>query len=168
DILAGRSVEGGIVVQSRRGRAHVVEDADGRITWLVKGGDPFGYASLPQVMDSRVALDATAGSAYPDGVLQILQLFRSRRTGDIVLSAEADTAIVAGEGEPEAATHGSLCREHMIVPIIASAAMGAGAMRTVDLFSCVTGMLGIEPEHRMDGVTPVGQEEAKGTSAARE
>ncbi len=168
DILAGRSVEGGIVVQSRRGRAHVVEDADGRITWLVKGGDPLGYSGLPQVMDSTAALDATASSAYPDGVLQILQLFRSKRTGDIVLSTESDTAIVSGEGEPEAATHGSLCREHMLVPMIASAAMGAEAMRTVDLFSCVLEMLGIEPEHRMDGVTPARQEEAKGAAAVRE
>lgn len=151
DLLAGRSMEGGIVVQSRRGRAHLHEDADGRITSLVKGGDPFGYEKLPQVMDAASALDASIGTQYPDGVLQMLQIFRSMRSGDIVLSACADTTLLPGAHEAAPVTHGSLSRAHMLVPVISSVKPHAAKVRTADLFAWSMGMLGIEAEHRMDG-----------------
>lgn len=151
DILAGRSVEGGIIIQSRRGRAHVHEDADGRITALVKGGDPFGYGSMPQVMDASAALANSVSTAYPDGIVQVLQVFRSQRTGDLVVSGMSDTAF-CGEGNEEAvATCGSLSRVHLEVPVLSSLKEGAGPYRTADVFATVMDTFGIEPEHRMDG-----------------
>ena len=166
DLLAGRSVEGGIVIQSRRGRAHVLEDADGRITYFVKGGDPFGYGPLPQVLDAASALEASAASAYPDGILGLLQLFRSRRSGDLVLSAGAGTTLLSGDEAERMATNGSLAREHLLVPILSSVPLGASLMRTADLFAAVLEMLGIEPEHRMDGALPRGCARREDAAAA--
>lgn len=157
DLLAGRSVEGGVVVQSRRGRAHLHEDADGRITSLVKGDDPFGYAGLPQVMDAALSLEHSRGTPYPDGILQLLQLFRSRRTGDLVLSADRDVVLLSGEQEgihEIVATCGSLSREHILVPVLSSTALPSMPMRTADLFPMVLELLGMEPLHRMDGALP--------------
>lgn len=154
DIIMGRSVNGGITVQSRRGRAHILEDADGRITYMVIGGDPFGYNKLPQVMDVASAFASTALTDYPDGILQSLQLFRSRRTGDIVVSAKGDVSLSGGDEKTLDSTCGSLVREHMIVPFISSVPIAEGELRTADIFAMIIDLFGIEPEHAMDGVVP--------------
>ncbi|HPQ80310.1 MAG TPA: CDP-alcohol phosphatidyltransferase family protein [bacterium] len=151
DLLAGRSVEGGIVVQSRRGRSHLHEDADGRITSIVKGGDPFGYEGMEQVTDAAISLESSASTEYPDGPLQMLQIFRSMRSGDLVLSAAADSSIVAREISGIPVTHGSLSRAHMSVPILSSVKPPSSTMRTADIFSWAIAMLGIEAEHKTDG-----------------
>lgn len=153
DVIAGRSIEGGIVIQSRRGRAHVLEDADGRITYMVKGGDPFGFAVLPQTMDRVSSLAATSDSEYPDCILQTLQLFRSQRTGDIVLSAACDASL-ANDEDAEGlgdTTHGSLMKNHIVVPVMSSLPMDGWPMRTSDVFATVIDALGIEAAHSVDG-----------------
>jgi len=164
DIVAGRSLEGGIVVQSRRGRAHVHEDADGRITYLAKIGDPFGLSCVPQVIEAGRALDVTADSEYPDGILQALQLFRSVRTGDLVVSTHGD--VVLGRAGNSTATHGSLVREHIVVPFLSSVPIGPGVVRTADVFAMVLALMGIEPAHPMDGKVPAGVFAAEGKVAA--
>ncbi|MFH0800605.1 MAG: alkaline phosphatase family protein [Pseudomonadota bacterium] len=158
DILAGRSIEGGIVVQTRQGRAHILEDADGRITYLIKGGDPFEFPPLPQVLDAKGAFAATAETKHPDAILQLLQIFRSRRTGDLVLSAEGGVSLISHPKGATGLTRGSLCREHMLVPFMASVAPGAAKIRTADVFAITLELLGIEPAHAMDGATPRNQQ----------
>lgn len=154
DILAGRSVEGGIVVQSRRGRAHLLEDADGRITSIKKSGDPFGLQDAPQVMDAACAFGITQRSDYPDGIVQMLQLFRSRRTGDLVMSAGRGVVFAADAKMAGGATHGSLRTEHVRVPFATSVPGCADALRTADIFALTLGFLGINAEHAMDGAIP--------------
>lgn len=147
DVLAGRSAEGGIVVASRRGKAHVVEDPDGRVTYITKGGDPFGYEAVPQVMKLGEVLEHTGTSGYPDGVVQILQLFRSQRSGDLVISADP-TCALSDVSDPF--THGSLARSHLEVPLASSVPIGTG-IRTADVFTLILSLLGIEAEHHLDG-----------------
>lgn len=149
DILAGRSIEGGIVVQSRRGRAHIHEDADGRITYIIKGADPFGLLNVPQNMDSKSAFALCRNTAYPDGIAQVLQIFRSRRTGDLVLSAEL-SATITGEADPPPITHGSLGSTHMLVPFFSSVPADSSMIRTTDIFSLTLDLLGIEAAHPVD------------------
>jgi len=149
DCIAGRSVEGGVVVASQRGQAHVVEDHDGRITYITKGGDPFGYGALPQVMKHREALIETIDTNYPDGIAQLMQVFRSSRSGDLVVNAKVDCDLSASG---DVATHGSLERAHLEVPFLSSVPFTSAPMRTADVFCLIMSLLGIEPEHHIDGV----------------
>lgn len=153
DIIAGRSVEGGIVVQSKRGRAHIHEDADGRITYMTKGGDPFGFGEIPQVINYADALNSTIEGDYPDGIVSVLQLFRSGRTGDLVLSL-ADGCYLSDQikGEALLGTSGSLLGAHVNVPLLSSTKLSSAPMRTADVFATVLQLMGIEARHDIDGV----------------
>ena len=58
-------------------------------------------------------------SDYPDAIAQIVQLFKSPRCGDIVISAETGYDLRKDYEYPEhKSSHGSLKREHMVVPLI--------------------------------------------------
>lgn len=163
DCIAGRSAEGGVVVASKRGRAQILEDPDGRITYLIKNGDPFGYDGLPQVMTHDEALLKTLDSDYPDGIVQLAQIFRSSRAGDLVINADVGCSV--GE-EDEAATHGSLARAHLEVPFMSSVFVSAACIRTADIFRLILDLLGIKSDHRMDGST-ISVEPAAKNSAAK-
>jgi phosphatidylglycerophosphate synthase len=152
DLLMGRSAEGGIIILSRAGRAHVVEDADGRIAYIVKGADPMGLEGIPPALDSARAFLLTAESQRPDGIVQSLQLFRSPRSGDLILSAGSGCTLE--ECKPGAATHGSLLREHSMVPFFSTVPVTAKTIRTADIMALVLDIFGIEAEHRLDGTSP--------------
>lgn len=151
DIVAGRNAGGGIDVVSRRGRARIQEDARGHITYHVKGNDPFGFSGLSPEMDASESLQATWNSEYPDGIVQLLQIFRSRRTGDLVVSARDGVSLSPQEDE---LTHGSLSRTHLLVPFLSSVPMAVPRIRTVDVFVAVLNLLGIQPTHNIDAITP--------------
>ncbi|HQG13573.1 MAG TPA: CDP-alcohol phosphatidyltransferase family protein, partial [bacterium] len=152
DIVAGRSNEGGIIVQSSRGKARIIEDADGRITYLTRE-DPFGYVGQGQVLDASSGLERSWESAYPDAIVQLLGLFRSKRAGDIVTSAASGVSLLStshdGAGKY---THGSLLSEHIIVPLLSSVVLREGPMRSTDIFSTVLDIFGIAGAHALDGV----------------
>lgn len=153
DIVVGRSNEGGIIVQSSRGKARIIEDADGRITYLSKD-DPFGYVRQGQVVDSSSELKNSWGSAYPDAIVQLLGLFRSKRAGDLVISAASGVSLLSASQDGTGKyTHGSLLSEHIMVPIISSVALNGGPMRSADIFSTVLDIFGIEGAHSVDGVS---------------
>jgi hypothetical protein len=161
DLMAGRSREGGIVVLGENNRVHIREDIDGRITYIAKDGDPFGLSNVQQVMDAEAALSVTADSRYPDGILQMLQLFRSRRAGDLVLSAAEGASFSQGDG----VTHGSLHRDHIMVPFMSSVPIGTQLLRSVDVFALILEVLGIEPAHALDGQLPLSPEAVSEGSA---
>lgn len=151
DLVMGRAAEGRVAVVSRRGRAELQEHGD--ISYVVSAqGDPFGYGPLPPQFSFRDALAHTYDSAYPDGIVQALQLFRAARTGDLVISATPGYGLDPDIG-PAAATRGSLHRGHMLVPCAMSIPMAvAGPMRTVDVLPTVLRQIGIEPASPLDGV----------------
>ena len=153
DLVAGRSAEGGVTVTSSTGRAHIIEDTDGRITYVTKGGDPFGLGAIPQTLDTDEAFDLTSKTARPDAIMQILQLFRSPRTGDLVISATGG-CVLEEKVRKSYPTHGSLMREHSTVPFLSSIPLKEENIRTADIFALTLDLLGIETEHRMDGRCP--------------
>jgi len=167
DVLAGRSVEGGVVMASRRGRAHVMEDPDGRITYITKGGDPFGYTNLPQVMRMHDALSRTVDTDYPDALVQVLQLFRSARAGDLVISADPSCDISGVREESGVPSiGGALHRSHSVVPLMSSVPLAAMPLRTADVGAMVLRVLGIESEHHLDGVAMERGTSARGVAQA--
>ena len=64
------------------------ETGDGDIEYRRDGADPLGLPDdLPERMTSDEALAATFDTDHPDGLVQIAQLYRSARAGDITVSA---------------------------------------------------------------------------------
>ena len=152
DIVITRQAPG-LCVESRRGRALLAE-ADGRLLYRVLDGDPFGLPPLPEEMTLEEALAATVDSAYPDCLLQVAQLFRSPRCGDLVVSASPDHDLRDRYEKPEHLSgHGALYAEHMNVPIAMSAALEEGPMRTSDVFATVLRWLQRPVPAGTDGVS---------------
>ena len=115
--------EDGLVVESRAGIADLSEqEARGEIAYAPrKGRDPFGWDPLPAGLSSREALEVTADTEYPDALAQIAQLFRTGRTGDLVVSATAGSDLRERFEWPEHfSSHGGLLRDHMLVPVASS------------------------------------------------
>lgn len=94
-------------------------------------------------------------TSYPDAPRQLLQLFGSSRTGDIVLSAASGWDFRGPWEIPEhRAGHGSLLRENMEVPIAASVPLGPEPVRTVDLMPFMLDHLEVPLPLHLDGETP--------------
>jgi hypothetical protein len=151
DIIASREPDGSVLVESQRGRACLAE-ADGGLSYRPIENDPFGYGPLPEALDFETALTATADTEYPDGLLQLAQIFRSARTGDVVVSGAPGYDLREQYERPEhRSSHGALHAAHINVPMAISAPIESGPARTADVFSMVLEHLGIAEPVGIDG-----------------
>ncbi|MEJ7875870.1 MAG: alkaline phosphatase family protein [Solirubrobacterales bacterium] len=175
DIVATRGeAEGGLVVESRRGIADLRETrTDGRIHYAARAdGDPFGFAGLSGTMSLRKALEVTVDTEYPDALAQIAQLFRTRRTGDIVISASPGFDLRERFEWPEHfSSHGGLIRDHMLVPFASSVPLEDGPVRTADIATTLLDYLGVPVPSGVDGVSrlrrALSAERAEGAATAK-
>lgn len=152
DILLARQQENRIKVMSKRGSAQTWIDSYNKIHYEVIDNDPFGYEALPMIMSSYDALKYSYETDYPDALVQINQLFESPRAGDIVVSASLGYDLRAKHENPEhSSSHGSLHRDHMLVPIAINANIRSEYIRTVDLFPTVLELLGYDIPKSLDG-----------------
>lgn len=151
DIVAERQGTDMILVTSQRGRARLAETPEG-ITYEPLGDDPFGFAPMPRNLSSEEALELTAGTRYPDALMQLAQIFRSPRTGDAVVSAAPGYDLRDRYERPEhRSSHGALHASHMNVPVAISKPLVDGPLRTADIFSIVLEHLGIDEPAGCDG-----------------
>lgn len=143
DLLLLPHGPGACEVRSRaRGSAMVRRDARGRYSYRVSCGDPLG---LGTALDSSGALDgltcdevhdASFATAYPDSLVQILALTDSARAGEIIVSAAPGWDLRARyEPVRHVSAHGSLHRDHLLVPLIMSRGPESPPRRTIDLFA---------------------------------
>ena len=145
--------EAGLWIESRRGRARLEQSPDG-VAYRVEGGDPFGWDELPERMSCEEALEMTLETAHPDALVQIAQLFRSARAGDLVVSAMPGYDLRERYEHPEhLSSHGALHSGHMIVPVASSVPLAEGPLRTADIFATVLGHLGRDTPPGIDGVS---------------
>lgn len=150
DLLGAQREDGAVVVKSKRGEAVIKGDG----TYEVHGSDPFGYPGLPSTMTDAESLQRTAATDYPDAPAQLLQIFRSRRAGDIVLSAAKGSDLrLRYEIHEHKSSHGALHWEHMQVPLVTNARLPEGPVRSVDVFPTVLKLLGREVPAGIDGVS---------------
>lgn len=152
EFVMGRKENGWIGLKSQKGEANIRE-RNGKIEYEVVHSDPFGFAALPKNLTLQQALDQTAHTEYPDAILQVAQLFRSKRTGDLVCAAAKGCDLRAGHKEryEHRSSHGSLHREHMITPLYSNHPFKAHAKRSADIFATTLNALGIKPRHTLDG-----------------
>ncbi len=152
DLMACQEETGAISVLSKRGRARIRSDQN-KIYYDVMGSDPFGYPALPAVMTSREALEKTYRTDYPDGIVQMLQLFRSSRTGDCVISSKKGWDLRKRFEFPEHhSSHGGLIKEHMLVPFFANVPLPNIPMRTCDIFPTILKLMGRPIPEGIDGI----------------
>jgi hypothetical protein len=144
-----------VQVLSRDGTAVVERRRDGqaaRYRIAEYAGDPLEYLADPGLAafvragwhDSREWLAATAHARFPDFVPQVVELFDSPRTGDVVIMA-ADRWLLYKHGEH--AGHGSCLSRDMRIPLFFSGpGLPKGATidhgRLVDLTPTILGLLG--------------------------
>lgn len=151
-LVAGQSEEGGIIVQNNAGVGKIT-CGDETFSYQFQGTDPLRYGVCYQNLSSRDALIQTYDSEYPDGLVQLWQIFQGDRTGDLVLSADPGYDLRARYEYPEHhATHGALNAEQMCVPLAINLPIETEFIRTVDLFPTVLSQFGrtVEP-NQIDG-----------------
>jgi len=152
DILLAKQSNDRIKILSKRGSAKTWIDSENKINYEVMDSDPFGYEALPPVMTIYESLQNTYNTNYPDALVQINQLFESPRTGDIVVTASLGHDLRAKHENPEhCSSHGSLIKDHMLVPIAINTDISKEFIRTVDLFPTILKLLGYELPQLLDG-----------------
>jgi type I phosphodiesterase/nucleotide pyrophosphatase len=137
-------------VRSARGAA-VVTRAGDRYSYRRTTGDPLGVGrDVDGAADETY--DATIGSDYPDGIVQIAVLAGASRSGDVILSAAPGHDFRARyEPIPHRSAHGALHRDHMLVPLLTNRAPRIAPRRTTDLFPSALAALRVATPTIMDG-----------------
>ncbi len=114
-------------------------------------GDPLRLVETPKLLAfadagwhaSREWLEASVDAVYPDFVAQVVEMFDSPHTGDVV--------VMAGEGWSLHGTqrggHGSCCRRDVLIPLFFAGpdiprGASTGPARLVDVMPTIIGLLG--------------------------
>jgi len=138
-------------VHNKGGSAIVERREGGRYAYRRTNGDPLGLGRDVEG-DADDAYDATVGSEYPDGIVQIAVLAGASRSGDIILSAAPGHDFRARyEPIPHRSAHGALHRDHMLVPLLTNRAPRIAPRRTTDLFPSALAALGVAAPTVLDG-----------------
>lgn len=154
DIILYKNTDNKIDIKSQRGIAKTWIDCEGNINYEVLNSDPFGYEPLPLIMTTDQVLQFTYNTDYPDSLLQINQLFDSPRAGDIIVTAKNGFDLRARHENPEhCSSHGSLFKDHMIVPIAINTKISKNLIRTVDLFPSILELLNYQKPEELDGIS---------------
>ncbi len=133
-----------------RGRA-LIERCRGRYRYACLTGDPLGLGDTP-LLDATEAHALTFESRYPDALVQLSWLASSPRAGDVIVSAAPGWDLRAQyEPIPHISTHGSLHREHMLVPFLHSRPTLRPPARTTELMPSALVALRLQRPVRLDG-----------------
>ena len=151
DIAMARNEKGQIVIKSKRGTA-LLEDKETGVMYTPLLNDPFGYNGIKDYLTYDEVLDLTFDTLYPDSLTQIVQIFKSARCGDIVISAQTGYDLRRDFEIPEhKSSHGSLKSDHMHVPLIMNKKVPISRIRTVDLFPTILDFLSLPCSTKIDG-----------------
>ena len=151
-LAAWRDGAGEVMVASGWQRARLAAAGHG-VRYEPLLGDPLELGTEPLVGDDRELLVRSRRTSLPDAPRQLLQLFASPRSGDLVLAADLGSDF-RGPWEIPAhrAGHGSLVAPHMEVPLAASAPLPDAPIRTVDVMPTMLEELGVPIPDGLDGV----------------
>jgi hypothetical protein len=139
-------------VRSRDRGSAMITAASGRYSYQTLDGDPLGVGFELQNVYAADAFDALANGDYPDAIVQIAQVATSARSGDIIVSAKPGWDFrERWEPVKHASTHGSLHRDHMLVPLLVSKPVRGTARRTADVMPSALAALGLPPARELDG-----------------
>lgn len=130
----------------------VLRPAGDRITYERRGGDPLQLGE-DFSGDHAAWLARSWDTPFPDAAVQLVSLFGSPRTGDLVVVANHGFDFRRRFEIPEhRAGHGSLLREHMQIPLWSNRPVPAEVLRSADLFPTMLEWLGVPIPGGIDGV----------------
>jgi hypothetical protein len=114
-------------------------------------GDPLEVGGA-RTLAHREWLEQTWNGPFPDAPVQILDQFRSPRTGDLVVVGREGFDFRRRYEIPlHKAGHGSMHRAHMQIPLWSSHPLPAQRLRSTDLFPSMLAWLGVEVPAGIDG-----------------
>ncbi len=148
--VAAEEGEGTVRVAGAEGEALVRREGD-LVSYRRLTGDPLLLGADP-TLTAAEWVETSWDHAYPDACFQLLDQFRSPRTGDLIVVAREGHDFRKRYEVPEHLSgHGSLIRAHMQVPVWASVEAPASPLRTVDLFPAMLEWLGVPVPTGIDG-----------------
>ena len=151
DLVAGQLADGRVRLLTATGEGSIAWDGTS-FSYDHHGGDPLGCGAFSK-LDADEVLRLTFDSPRPDAVMQLTQIFRAERSGDIVVSAKRGYDLRARWEIPEhRSTHGALVPTQMHVPVIVSHPLESDNFRTADVFPTVLRLMGHQPAADIDGV----------------
>jgi arylsulfatase A-like enzyme len=135
------------LVHNQQGKAKITVQGE-LFMYEIITADVLNYGGNIEVNGHRAILEATFETDYPDAVFQIYQIFKSRRAGDILVSAKVGYDLRDFWEYPEhLGSHGSLHRQHIHVPLIYNQkGWSTRPARTADLFDTILKWKGITPD----------------------
>ncbi len=141
-------------VISRDGYARLTVTDTGRVAYVPERGDVLGLGANDLELSSQDWVAASFDSPYPDAPVQLLQIFRSSRAGDLVVASAPSTDLREDwEFPAHRSGHGSLIDEHMKCVVAVNRPVRA-PLRTVDIFPLVLRHLGYQVPAGIDGSYP--------------
>lgn len=145
DFIIYRNNERSLVIHNKFGYAMVYLNSDGSIIYQIGTYDVLGLGNSPVTMTRENSLEYTLHTNYPDSVFQISQLMSSHRAGDLIVNARPGYDLRDYWEIPEhKGSHGSLHKEHMLVPVFANKVnILPQNCRTSDLHSIIKNWLKI-------------------------
>ena len=150
-LVAGQTADGRTILRTSGGEGTVAW-AGGRCSYSFRGVDPIGCGEFRD-LDGEAVLARTFDSSLPDAAMQIPQLFRAERSGDIVVSASRGFDLRSRWEMPEHhSTHGAIIPSQMHVPVIISHPLRGDHFRTADVFPTVLKLMGKQQRGEIDGV----------------
>ncbi|MBF0492482.1 MAG: alkaline phosphatase family protein [Deltaproteobacteria bacterium] len=154
DLMISQAKDGSVVIFNHKGFSRIFCKR-GKISYQVEEGiDPLGFPQLPQEMTDRESLHLSFETSYPDVFAQALQIFRSPRSGDLILSAKPGWDLRKRfEQHEHRSTHGGFAREHMAVPFFINHPLPAGPARSVDVFPTILKLMNKEIPASIDGIS---------------
>lgn len=151
DLLLAPESDSVCAVHSAGGSA-VVSRVGARYSYIRRHGDPLALGGDLKDLSATEAHAACATTPYPDAIVQIAELAAAPRSGDIILSAARDWDFrLRYEPYLHVSTHGSLRREHMIVPLLTNVATRRTPLRTTELMASALTVLGVPIPPGLDG-----------------
>jgi type I phosphodiesterase/nucleotide pyrophosphatase len=149
-LLAAEGEAGGIVLVTAAGEAELSEQG-GIIRYVPRTADPLELGG-PVEGSSREWLSRSWDAALPDAAFQLLDQFRSARTGDLVVVGNEGYDFRRRFEVPEHRSgHGSLIRAHMLTPLWSNRALPQLPLRTIDLFPTMLDWLHVPVPPGIDG-----------------
>ena len=148
--VGARDGNNGVVFKGKSGllRARRV---DQQYEASLQGVDPLGGHPVGRFTREEL-FHGTYEFTYPDAVHQLFMLFSSRRSGDIVVSAEPGFDLRLQYEYPEhRSSHGSLHKLHMQVPFMISVPVRDEHLSNCDIVPTILSLTGKKPLRPTDG-----------------